>query len=457
MSRGFLYLLLGWVMAPVFGQDSELTSYDYIPDATYEEMSDRISCIENEIPLVFNERVKSFIDYFTVRDRDYTREILNRKDFYFSLFQPYIDKYDIPEEIKYLAIVESGLRPDAISRANAVGMWQFISSTGRNYGLNGDWYVDERMDPYKATDAAVRHLLDLHRMFDDWELAIAAYNCGPGNVRKAIRRSGYKKRFWDIYRYLPRETRSYLPQFVAIAYALNYAEEHNLYPTRIYHLPRHDTIRVSQYLHLETLSNQLGLCVDDLLFLNPDIKRGALPEETRDYALKIPSDLKTRVVSERSFLYDTAGKVGKEHLQYLARNMPGSTFGRKKINHRVKSGDVLGTIAHQYHVRISDIKEWNGLRSNLIRVGQNLSIWVLPSYSSATKDLYASANTNRPISTPTPEEHPNNDKKLYQVRHGDTLWEISQKQNVSIEKLKTLNRLRGNTIHPGQQLIIGTD
>lgn len=434
-------------------------AYDYIPDASYEEVEDRLTCIESEIPLNYNERVKSFIDYFTVRDRDYTRDVLNRVDLYFPIFEEYLKKYNLPEELKYLSIVESGLRPNAVSRASAVGLWQFVSSTGRMYGLNNDWYLDDRMDPYKSTDAAARHLRDLYSMFDDWELALAAYNCGPGNVRKAIRRSGYKRKFWEIYRYLPRETRSYVPQFVAIAYTLNYAAEHNLFVEDPEKLPEFDTVLVSQYFHLETFSSQLDICLDDLLKLNPDIKRGALPEGTRDFALKVPVDMKEKIVSNRVFLYDTAGKVGKAEMEYLARNTPGSTFGRERISYRVQIGDVLGTIAQRHHVRVSDVKSWNNLNSNLIRVGQRLNIWVLPTYTSQTKDLYASARTASATSrvATTPKISIKDGQRIYYVQPGDTLWDIARSQpNLSIEQIKKLNNLSSSNIKPGQPLIISS-
>lgn len=452
-SLSFLVVLLSGLGVTAQKQP---TPFDYIPDATYGEIADRIACIEGDIPLVFNERVKSFVDYFTVRNRDYSRGVMNRADYYFDLFEPFLEKYDIPKELKYLAIVESGLKPNAISTASAVGLWQFIPSTGKMYGLRYDWYTDDRMDPLLATDAACRHLRDLYNTFDDWELAIAAYNCGPGNVRKAIRRSGYKKRFWDIYSFLPRETRSYLPQFVAIAYTMNYREEHNLYPDESFLIPEYDTIHVKQYMHLETLADQLSICLDDLLLLNPSIKRGAIPEHTLGFDLKVPIEVMQDLVDRREFLYDTASKVGKEHLAMLAKNTPGSTYGRDKIYYRVRSGDVLGTIARDYHVRVSDIKAWNNLNSNMIRVGQRLSVWVLPSYSSSTKDLYASAQTqSRPKPSPNVVLTPA--QKLYRVQNGDTLWDISQKSKVSIEMLKSLNNLRGNTIHPGQQLVLGSD
>ncbi len=425
--------------------------YDPIPDVTYEEVGDRLSCIEGEVPLNYNDKVKSFIDYFTIRDRPYTRGVLAKLDIYFPIFEEALERYGLPDELKYLSIVESGLRPNAISRANAVGLWQFVSSTGRMYGLQSDWYLDDRMDPYASSDAAARHLRDLYSMFGDWELALAAYNCGPGNVRKAIRRSGYQQHFWDIYNYLPRETRSYVPQFVAVLYAVNYAAEHNLFPDKTELLPRYDTVMVSQYFHLETFANQLNVCLDDLLDMNPNIKRGAIPEGTKDFVLRVPEDLKSQISENRSMLYDTAGKVGREHLDYLARNTPGSTYGRVRQIYRVRSGDVLGTIAQRYHVRVSDIRSWNNLSGNIIRVGQNLNIWVMPTYNSSTKDLYVTTSA-RDVNTVVPKPG----QKVHHVQPGDTLWEIAKKADVSIDKLKSLNNLSSNTIKPGQQLIISS-
>jgi len=424
---------------------------EVLPDYTYDEVADRMSCIEREVPLNFNERVLAFIDYFSLKDREYTKGIIKNKELYFPIFTEKLAEYGMPDELKYLAIVESGLRPQAISRANAVGLWQFISSTGKMYGLSNNWYIDERMDPYEATDAACRHLMDLYQMFDSWELAMAAYNCGPGNVRKAIRRSGYKRNFWEIYRYLPRETRSYVPQYVAITYLFHYLNEHGFSDVPDQFYPKLDTIMISQYFHLETFCNQLGLCLDDMLIWNPQIKRGALPEGTKNFALKIPIEWKDSVVSNRLFLYDTASKVGKKHLEYLARNTPGSTYGRQRVYYKVRSGDVLGTIARQYGVRISDIKSWNRLRGNMIRIGQTLSIWVLPSYNSQTKNLYTSAKSSK-----TSKQTAENIKgeKWYTVRHGDSLWSISKNNNTTIEKLKAANKLASNTIQPGQSLVI---
>ncbi len=429
-------------------EDSLHQIYDYIPDASYAEIADRMGCLNTEIPLTFNKTVKSFIDYFSVRNRDYTRGILEKKDYYFSIIEPYLEEHRIPNDLKYLAIVESGLVPRAQSRASAVGLWQFMPSTGRSYGLSNSWYIDERMDPHQSTDAACRYLKSLYNTFGRWDLAIAAYNCGPGNVRKAIRRSGYKKDFWQIYRYLPRETRSYIPQFIAINYLLNYAEEHNLFPNQKLSLALSDTIVVNQYLHLATFAYFADIVLEELLDLNPSIKRGVIPEGVGDFLLNVPADRKIYINLQRTFLFDTANKVGKEELEYLARQMVGNTYGRNKNIYQVKSGDNLGSIAHRYAVRVSDIQNWNHLSSTLIRVGQNLDIWTLPSYAKGIQKAYLAANQNKKLSTIK-------SGITYQVRRGDSLWSISKSSKVSIAIIKKINKLNSNIIYPGQTLIIG--
>jgi len=424
-------------------------TFEYIPDASYDQIEERLKKIESEIPLNFNTRVKSFIDYFTVRDREYTKMVLSRSTYFFPIFQDVMAKHNLPDELKFLAIVESGLNPTVQSRAAAVGLWQFIYYTGRTYGLHADWYVDERMDPIKSTEAAAKYIKTLYNMFGDWELALAAYNCGPGNVRKAIRRSGYKSKFWDIYQYLPRETRGYVPQFVAIMYAFNYTEEHNLelddeefiYPIET------DTIMVRDFLNLTTLAEMLDVCEEDMIYLNPSIKRKAVPQSSKYFAVRIPADKMEILVQNRSFILDSASRSGKKELEYLARNSVGSTYGRDKVIHRVSSGDVLGTIAQRYHVRVSDIKKWNNLNSNTIRIGQRLNIWLTPnSYTASVEEKKPTQEQNTVI----------NGTKYHIVQPGDTLWDISKAySDMSIEKLKKLNNLKSNKITPGQKLVIG--
>lgn len=463
LTRTFLLLaILAIISADLRGQQADNVVAEYIPEVNFHLVKDRLSCVQDEIELNLNPKVQAFVEYFVIRDRAYTRNMLRKKERFFPLFEKKLKEHGLPDELKYLSIVESALNPNAISRAGAVGLWQFMPYTGRSFGLHQDWYVDERMDPEESTDAACRYLKQLYKMFGDWELALASYNAGPGNVRKAIRRSGYKKKFWEIYRYLPRETRSYVPQFVAVIYAIKYADQHNIFAEAKEFLPESDTIMVSQYFHLETFCRQLDLCYDDIAALNPHIKRGALPEQVRNFPLKVPGDLKDYIVLNREFLYDTASRVGKEHLAMLARNTPGSTYGRKRITYRVRSGDVLGKIAMRYHVRVSDLRKWNRIRGNMIRIGQRLNIWVLPDYSSKTRDIYTSGTavkqkSVRKIAKSEPSDNETQDQngKYYQVRNGDTLWDISKMYNdLSIEKIKKLNNLEGNKIKPGQKLLI---
>ncbi|MEX2233525.1 MAG: transglycosylase SLT domain-containing protein [Cyclobacteriaceae bacterium] len=423
------------------------TDLEYIPgDDNPAVFRDRLTCLQQTIPLVYNDKIHAFINYFTVKDREYTRLMMRRKNLYFPLFEKYLAKYNLPDELKYLAIIESGLNPRAVSRVRAVGLWQFMSATGKYYGLNNNWYIDDRMDPEKATDAACRYLRDLHRMFRDWELALAAYNTGPGNVRKAIRRSGYKKSFWDIYPNLPRETRSYLPQFVAIIYTMNHLEQHNFFDEGEEMLVRSDTIHVKGFVNFETLASLTGACLEDLQKLNPSIQRNAIPGTGRDFVIRVPLTSKEHLEGDRVAILDSASKVGKKELELLAKTMEGSTYGRDRIVYKVKNGDVLGSIAMRHKVRVADIKKWNNLRTDVIRSGQRLNIWMK---GSPTNTVVASARNNTTVTDLQ-------GTKTYIVQPGDTLWDISKKFNgLTIEKIKTLNKLSNSKIQPGQKLIVG--
>jgi membrane-bound lytic murein transglycosylase D len=420
---------------------------EYIPgDDEPAVYADRLSCLGKNIGLVYNDKVHAFINYFTVKDREYTRMMMRRKNLYFPIFEKYLKQYNLPDELKYLSIIESGLNPRATSRVRAVGLWQFMSATGRYYGLHNDWYVDDRMDPEKATDAACRYLKDLYRMFKNWELALAAYNTGPGNVKRAIRRSGYKKSFWEIYPHLPRETRSYVPQFVAIIYTMNHLDEHNFIYEGEEMLVKHDTINVKKFLHFETLAELTNSCLEDFQKLNPSIQRNAVPETGKTYVIRIPEDAKFNLELNRVAILDSASKVGKKELEALAKQMAGNTYGRDRYVYKVKSGDVLGSIAIRYGVKLTELKKWNNLRSNVIRTGQRLTIWAKPSVARNT--ALASSKGSQPTKL--------TGSKTYKVQPGDTLWDISQKfQGLTIEKIKNLNKLSGNKIHAGQTLIVG--
>lgn len=418
--------------------------YEYIPDASYDLIQDRLSCMQSDMPLTFNESVQSFINYFAIKDREYTRLMIRRRDLFFPIFEKYLKKYGLPEDLKYLSIVESGLNPEARSRVGAVGLWQFMPSTGRLFGLHQDWYIDERMHPEKSTEAACKYLKQLYNMFDDWELALAAYNTGPGNVRKAIRRSGYKRDFWSIYRYLPRETRSYVPQFVAVVYTLNHIDEHNLYEQEPEYAIETDTVLVNQFISLKALSEQINICEDELVKLNPELRRNIIPETAKNYPLIIPADKYDFIVANRSSVLDSAGndQIQKEFIQ-IAQQASSGTYNKEKVVYKVKGGDNLSVIADRHGVGLSELKSWNNISGSRIYAGQRLTIWVKPSRVSTTNQQLAS---NRSIPT----------NKTYLVQPGDSLWEISRKYDgLSVAKIKELNKLKSNDIKPGQKLIIG--
>ena len=432
--------------------DSELDTgsvyLEYVPEAPYELVEDRIGCMKTTIPLHFNKEVWSFVDYFVNRDREYTQKVLSKVNLYFPIFERKLAEYGLPEELKYLSIVESGLNPRAVSRVGAVGLWQFMPATGRIYGLTCDFFMDERMDPEKSTDAACRYLKYLYGVTGSWELALAAYNAGPGNVRKAIRRSGYKHSFWEIYRYLPRETRSYVPQFVAITYAMNYLKEHNLFPNEETHFVELDTIHLDGFVNIEYLAIGMGLPKDEILNINPELRLPAVFDHVKNYPLKIPASKAPYVRLHREELLDSASK-GEERIKEMARKMSNNTYGLAKIRYKVKRGDVLGTIAERYGVRIRDLRSWNRISGNMIRVGQRLNIWVKPSrYKKLAQNLSSKQSPYRASNS--------NNNSIYYVQPGDTLWNISLKyQGVSVEELKKLNNLKNSRIKIGQKLVIG--
>lgn len=424
------------------------TDLEYIPaDETPELLADRLSCIQQTIPLTYNNTVHGFINYFTIRNREYTRTMQRKKDLYFPLFEQTLADHHLPDELKYLSIIESALNPKAVSKARAVGLWQFMSGTGRYMGLNLDWYIDERMDPEKSTLAACRYLTQLHSIFGDWELALAAYNSGPGTVRRAIRKSGYKKSFWEIYPHLPRETRAYVPQFIAMIYALNYAEHHNLLETAREQLPPSDTLQVKQFVHFETLASLTGTCLEDLQKLNPSVQRNVLPDNGKVHLMNLPLHAKANLNLNRAAILDSVSRVGKKEMELLAKAQSGgSTEGREMIAYRVRSGDVLGSIAMRYRVGVSDLKKWNNLRSDQIRDGQRLAIWVMPSGAVASAKTSSGTSSSDVLSP---------DTKTYIVQPGDTLWDISRRlPGLTVEKIKSLNNLKNNSLKPGQKLII---
>jgi membrane-bound lytic murein transglycosylase D len=317
-----------------------------------------------------------------------------------------------------------------------------MSYTGKHYGLNADAYWDDRMDPEKSTEAACRLLADLYKIHKDWELALAAYNSGPGTVLKANRKSGYKNNFWDIYPYLPRETRSYVPQFVAIVYTMKYAEHHNLFEPFAEQFPPTDTIHVSSYLNVETLANLTGTCMEEMHFLNPALKGKAIPDNKKLYALKMPVIAKENLSLNRNSILDSARRGKAEFEKYMTAT---AESGKELLSYVVKSGDGLGIIASRYGVKQSDLIAWNNLSSSgMIHPGQRLKVWVK---TTAAATVASAAKVSSVPAANTPNE--------YIVQAGDSLWDITKKfDGLTIEKIKSLNSLNGNTIKPGQKLVL---
>lgn len=418
--------------------------YEYVPDFTYDQVAERIEKMDLEMDFELNDRVFSYIQYFTVRNRNWIKMVLARKENYFPMYEATMKEQGMPVEIQHLSIIESGLDPKIRSRAGAMGLWQFMPATGRQYGMLVNSHIDDRMDPEKSTQAAARYLKVLYNMFGDWEVALAAYNCGPGNVQRAIRRSGGKKTFWGIYNYLPRETRNYVPQFQAMLYVLNHLEEHNLRLEEPSYPLEYEHVNFDRAFNLHRLAEFTGTCLNVLEKLNPSINKGHVPESNRSMSIRVPKSKAPFVKENLVWLGDSLGKSSSLLLASspVATATNASTTGNSKLTYKVKSGDVLGKIASNYGVTITQLREWNNLKSTVIHTGQTLSIYPKGKFpTSDTSSRTLAENTSK--------------SKTYTVKPGDSLWNISQKHALSVDEIKRLNNLNSTTIKPGQRLIIG--
>ncbi|MDA3822624.1 MAG: transglycosylase SLT domain-containing protein [Bacteroidales bacterium] len=458
------------------GFDVNDTLVPDFPDSVYIQ---RLSEIPSVIDLSYNRLVKNYINVYTKKRRDQVRHMLAISDYYFPMFEQVFDLYDIPYELKYLAIIESAMNPRAVSRAGAVGTWQFMYSTGRSYGLRINSLVDERRDPLKATHSAATFLKDLYGIYGDWTLALAAYNCGPGNVNKAIRRSGGKRDFWEIYYYLPRETRGYVPAFIAAAYTMNYYKEHNLYRSQFDITLQTDTLFINDKLHLKQVAEVLDIPVKELRDLNPQYRYDIIPATRKEiYILTLPAanissfiDLQDSIMAYKDSVFFNNEKLitsPSKVNSYQQVDLPASKYD--KLYYTVKSGDALGLIADWYDVRLSDVRYWNNISRNMIRSGQKLVIYKPKGKSAHYKDVnsmtYAQkqqfAGREEKSSTATsaansePESNENVEFTYYTVKTGDSLWEIAKKfPGVSDTDIAGWNNLsNSNSIKPGQKIRI---
>lgn len=418
----------------------------YYPELPTDTLKARLKTLNAKTPfnVEYNPSLESVIKSYLKHRRNSIQKLITLSSFYFPMFERELDLYDIPLEVKYLAIVESALKPRAKSRVGATGIWQFMFSTGKMYGLDVSSYVDERSDPIKSTEAAAKYLAKLYEIFGDWDLALAAYNSGPGNVTKAIRRSGGYQNYWNIRHNLPRETAGYLPAFLANMYIFEYAEAHGFKKTKpeIAYFET-DTVRVKHMITLDQVSEVTGTPIEELQFLNPSYKLDIIPFiKDENYTLRLPRGVIGDFVNNEEKIYAYA----KAEFDKREKPLPQFFNANDKISYRVKSGDYLGKISRIYGVRVSDIKKWNGLRSNNLSIGQRLTIYPKRPYVETTATTSTKTTAPKPISGQV---------ITYVVVSGDSLWSISQKfPGVSVQNIKDWNGISGNKLKPGMKLKI---
>ncbi len=350
---------------------------------------DRLSRMPTVMEMPYNEVVRRFIDVYTGRLRNQVAFMLSASNFYIPIFEEALDAYGLPLELKYLPIIESALNPSAVSRAGASGLWQFMLGTGKMYDLVSNSLVDERRDPIKSTWAAARYLKELYNIYNDWNLVIAAYNCGPGNVNKAIRRSGGQTDYWAIYNNLPKETRGYVPAFIAANYVMTYYCDHNICPLETNIPADTDTLIINKRLHFEQVADLCNIDIEQLRSLNPQYKRDIIPGDTKAYTLRMPHAEICAFIDKKDEIYDYKANVlfGNRRQVEIAGNSRTSAKGtsakvsstassnQKVTYHKIRSGENLSTIAAKYRVTVDNIKRWNNLRNSRINAGKTLKIY----------------------------------------------------------------------------------
>lgn len=431
----------------------------YFPDSVYADRLKSLPCI---IEMPYNQVVRDCIDLYAERRRGLVRYMLGMADFYFPIIEKVLDKHGLPLELKYLAIVESALNPVALSRVGASGLWQFMLPTGKSYGLEINSLVDERRDPMKATEAACLYFKDMYAIYKDWNLVLASYNCGPGNVNKAIRRSGGKTDFWAIFPYLPKETRSYVPLFIAANYIMNYYCDHNICPLQTSLPLATDTVMVQKMLHLQQVADVLHLDIEDLRALNPQYKRDIIPGNVKPSALKLPAAETYAFAGQEDTIY----KYRAEDLLANCIALNASFSGEDKqlatqerIIHTVNRGENIYTIANKYGVTAQQIRKWNGLRSNQLAKGRRLKLWVdnggvmFAQQKESTNGQKQAAGVSK--ATLQKQTGISDNYISYKVKSGDSLYTISKKYpGLTAKDLQKINNLTNAMIRPGQVLKI---
>ena len=427
---------------------------NFVPQYSDSVYTSRISQLARKTPfnLVFNDHVRGFIRIYAVDRRNMTAKILGLTKIYFPLFEEKLDAYNIPLEMKYLAIVESALNPTAVSPAGAKGLWQFMYGTGKMYGMQSSSFIEDRYDSEKATVAACRYLRDLYNIYGDWFLTLAAYNAGPGNVNKAIRRAGGVKNYWAIWDYLPAETRGYVPAFIAVNYIMNYYNEHNIRPVEpgfLYH--DIDTLRTTRLLSFEQINETIGVPMRDLHFLNPQYKLGIIPAAgSTGSVIKLPKQYIAQFQKREQEIYAYKSPQASEREQLLARveslnsgSGGEGAAGKAERVHIVQQGENLGSIARLYRTYISQLIVWNNLKDPDVTPGQKLIV-----FSGGDSSNSGQGDSGREGSVK---------KKIvmHRVGRSETLASIARKYGTSTRRLAELNNLNHRmTVTRGQRLKI---
>lgn len=479
------------------------------PKIEFETVTDsmiykRLLSLNTKVPLEYNPIVRGYVSMYLRKMNHSIDVMLSLAEYYFPMFDEVLDKYNVPCELKYLAIIESALNANAVSRAGATGLWQFMMQTGKNYDLEINTFIDERRDPLKSTHAAARYLRDLHKIYNNWPLAIAAYNCGPGNVNKAIARSGGKQSFWEIYSHLPRETRGYIPAYIAAVYMMNFYEKHGLKPEHISIPHANDTIVVHKDVDFQSVAKYIGVSVDELKTLNPQYKLQFVPQSEKGYPLRLPSNKITAFLKLQDSIYSYSRDS-------ILNNAVKEWRAVKTITHKVRRNETVNKIASQYGVSVADVRRWNNLsRKAKLRAGQRIIIYkktqtvtdsandntlAKDSATSATPDTAKrettptkpiAADTTKPKSSQTvaktdtaadnsvkPQQEPEKDTKkatetpkkkqqpkpekkhiTHTVKSGENLFRIAQKYGTTVDKIKKDNNLKSDKIAAGKKLVI---
>ena len=442
-------LLNIWYLHRQVNEDNSSEQYDmdsvhFTSNVSDAVMKERLENMNSFITLPYNDKVRNFMVLYSEKMPSKMSNILGLCQYYMPIFEDTFSRYNLPDELKYVAIIESALNPTAVSRAGAKGMWQVMTKTAKSYGLEINSFVDERLDPFKSSDAAARYLEDSYNIFGDWNLAISSYNCGPGNVNKAIRRSG-RRDFWSVYEYLPRETKGYVPAFVGAMYAIKYSKEYGLTPNNVQMPVQVDTFMIRKNLHFQQISDLVGISMEEIQNLNPQYIKDIIPGNTKPYVLRLPYTYSSAFIANEDSIY-TYRAAELLNPQTLVSTKPSSDDGSAgtRISYKVRSGDSLGKIAARHHVTVAQLKSWNHLKSNTIRIGQRLYIYRNggPSVSSGSQ------NTTRQAPAAS-----SSGAVTYKVKKGDTLYKISKQFGVTPNAIMKYNGI-GEKIREGQTLKI---